>query len=392
MQGRYRLNITRSTPVERSIRVRQLEGLFDLPPSQRASAKWDVNLDLPDDWHIGLIVGPSGSGKSTLAGELFPGCVTQSWPWPERRALIDGFPKGMGIKDITGLLSAVGFSSPPSWLKPFRVLSTGEQFRAHVARTLAELPDLAVIDEFTSVVDRQVARVGCAAVAKAVRRAGSRLVAVTCHYDVLDWLDPDWIYEPHKTKFQRRRLRGRPPIALEIARVPSNLWELFHAHHYLSGDLSAGAVCFAALLESQPVAFAAVLHMPHPVAPCYREHRLVCLPDYQGVGIGSALSEFVGSLFRATGKKYFSRTSNPAFVIHRRRSPLWRVAMTPRWGVPAGNSGHSDYAEDFRGRKRCESLTRLTWSFEYVGPARPAEARLMGLRIPAVPPLFAEKA
>lgn len=376
MQGRYRLNVERSTPVERTIRVRQLEGLFDLPPSRQVARRWDVRLDLPDDWHIGLIVGPSGSGKSTLAGELFPGRVIQSWPWPDRRAIVDGFPKTMGIKTVTGLLSSVGFSSPPSWLKPYRVLSTGEQFRAHVARTLAEMPELAVIDEFTSVVDRQVARVGCAAVAKAVRRAGSHLVAVTCHYDVLDWLDPDWVYEPHKAKFQRRRLRGRPAIRLEIVRVPSTLWQLFHAHHYLSEYLSRTACCFATLLDGTPAAFVAVIHMPHPRKPCYREHRCVCLPDYQGVGIGSALSEFVASLFCATGKKYFSRTSNPAFVAHRIRSPLWRLAHKADWGKKQGK-GTSE-----PGFRKTISLTRLTWSFEYVGAARPAEARLMGLPVP----------
>ena len=59
------------------------------------------------------------------------------------------------------------------WLRPFHVLSNGEQFRATIARALAESAkgrELVVIDEFTSVVDRTVAQIGSAAIAKTIRR------------------------------------------------------------------------------------------------------------------------------------------------------------------------------------------------------------------------------
>ncbi len=202
--------IVREVAIERTPRVLKLEGLFDIPPSQRSEERWDVHFDLPEAWNVGLIVGPSGSGKSTLARELFGGRLVSAWDWPEHQSILDGFPAGMGIKDITELLSSVGFSSPPSWVRPFRVLSTGEQFRVNLARTLAEMPELAVVDEFTSVVDRTVAQICAAAVAKSVRRRDQKFVAVTCHYDVADWLDPDWIFQPHTGKLERRLLRGRP--------------------------------------------------------------------------------------------------------------------------------------------------------------------------------------
>ena len=66
-----------------------------------------------------------------------------------------------------------------------------------MAHTLAEKPRLAVVDEFTSVVDRTVAQIGSAALVRAVRRRNQKFVAVTCHYDVIDWLDPDWVFQPH---------------------------------------------------------------------------------------------------------------------------------------------------------------------------------------------------
>ena len=108
--------------------------------------------------------------------------------------MIDGFSTGT-IKDITGTLTAVGFSSPPHWIKPYHVLSNGERFRCDLARAILEGGDLVVFDEFTSVVDRTVARIGSAAVAKAVRRMGRRFVAISCHYDIAPWLEPDWVLD-----------------------------------------------------------------------------------------------------------------------------------------------------------------------------------------------------
>jgi GNAT superfamily N-acetyltransferase len=371
-----RATIRREVPVIQSARVLQLLGLFDVPPAQRCERCWEVTLELPASWHIGLIVGPSGCGKSTLARELWPGQIFERWDWPADRSVVDGFPAAMGIKDITSLLCAVGFSSPPSWLKPYRVLSTGEQFRVHIARTLAELPGLAVVDEFTSVVDRQVAQLASAAVQKAVRRRGQQLVAVTCHEDVAAWLEPDWIYRPLTGELLAGRSLRRPPIELEIARVHRHAWQLFKEHHYLSGSLHKGAACFVAFWQGRPAAFCSVLSFPDPVRPGWREHRTVCLPDYQGVGIGSALGEYVASLYRATGKPYRSITSNPVYIGHRLRSPLWRCCQ------------RSALQKAYRGRHASrvtismaptKSTTRLTSSFEYIGPANPDEARRFGI-------------
>jgi ABC-type Mn2+/Zn2+ transport system ATPase subunit len=209
--------IRRNIEIVRSGRVLQLEGLFDVPPSQQSESSWDIDLPLEGlDWQIGLIVGPSGSGKSTLAREVFASvpyiAANVGYEWPDDKAVVDGFPAGMGIKDVTAALSSVGFSSPPAWLRPFSCLSTGEQFRATVARALCDPSPLIVIDEFTSVVDRTVAQIGFAAIAKAIRKLpGKRIVCVTCHFDVEPWLCPDWAVEMPKGEFARRSLRnGRP--------------------------------------------------------------------------------------------------------------------------------------------------------------------------------------
>ena len=207
-------HITLETPIATTPRVKQVCGMFDLTPQAASRVEWHVALPLDErPWNIGLIVGPSGSGKSTIARHLFGGepaaLAAGSEEWPKEQSILDAFPTGMPIKEIVALLSSVGFSSPPAWLRPFHVLSTGQQFRVRLARLLATRPALAVMDEYTSVVDRTVAQIGSAALAKVVRQRNQRFIAVTCHDNVEAWLNPDWVFpSPVKSRRWARRWAG----------------------------------------------------------------------------------------------------------------------------------------------------------------------------------------
>lgn len=371
-----KLNITRQSNVFRSSRVMQLEGIFDVPPSERSQREWSIDLPIEErDWQIGLIVGASGSGKSTLSREAFPDApvvtANQGYDWPADRSIVDAFPVELGIKEITGALSSVGFSSPPSWVRPFQHLSTGEQFRATVARALLDPSATVVLDEFTSVVDRTVAQIGSAAVAKAVRRTQKKIVCVTCHYDVEEWLCPDWMIEMPNGNFAWRSLR-RPPIELEIRRVRTSAWQLFKDHHYLNRSLSDSARCFVAFWRGQPVAFSSCIHV---IPGCYREHRTVCLPDFQGVGIGNALSEYVAGVMSAK-KKYTSTTSSPSMIQHRLRSKNWQLTRQPSIGKLDKNRHKT---RRIAAHSRTRAVDRLTTSFVYVGPKYPADVQKFGL-------------
>ena len=203
------MRITVETPIVDTPRVQQVRGMFDLRAETTSRLEWDVHLPLDaQPWHIGLIVGPSGCGKTTIARRLFPECL----PSPVRgrgaggegkRSVLDDFPGDMPIKDIVELLSAVGFASPPAWLRPFHVLSTGQQFRVTLALLLAWTPadQRIIFDEYTSVVDRTVAQIGSAALAKTVRQRGQQFVAVTCHDDVSYFRISDTIRATRFTRF-----------------------------------------------------------------------------------------------------------------------------------------------------------------------------------------------
>jgi hypothetical protein len=378
------VTIVRGTDVERTGRVRQVEGIFDLPPTQRAEQTWTVDLPLPDKWNIGLIVGPSGSGKSTILRECFGELPT--FEWDDRKSILDGFPQEMKVQDVVALLSSVGFSSPPAWLRPFNTLSNGEQFRVQLARTLTNGPgETALVDEFTSVVDRTVAKVGSAAVAKAVRRSDRRLVAASCHYDVIDWLQPDWIYDTATGRFSGRSLQRRPTIDLEIHRAPRGAWRIFRHHHYLNTSLATSAKSFIALVDGQPAAFHAGTHFVHPkVRDMMRGHRTVCLPDFQGVGIGNALQDFCASIFTAIGWRYVIIASHPAVTRSMARSKVWDMSRKPGFVPQPGRTTKGTYGRTAGKRSAsAHSQLRMTASFTYVGPpAAPEHVEALAADLP----------
>lgn len=370
-----RTRIVREVNVKRSARVMQLEGMFDVPVTKKAHLEWQVDLPIEEKpWQVGLIVGPSGCGKSTVARELFPEAYVKGFDWDPAQSVLDGFPADMSMKDVTLLLSSVGFSSPPSWLRPYQVLSNGEQFRTMIARALCEYPDLCVIDEFTSVVDRTVAQIGSSAIAKTVRRRGGKFIAVTCHYDVEAWLDPDWVFEPATGKFHWRSLQGRPEIALTIYRVHHSEWRRFAPYHYLTADLNKAAKCYVAEYEGRPVAFHSYLPFfgrLRDKRKAVRGHRSVTLPDFQGVGIAGAMISHLAAAYTALGYRVFRNTGHPAEIASARRSPSWRMIRPP-----------SRTGRDTR-RTVKHATTRLTASFEFCGrplPVREAERQVNQVR------------
>lgn len=156
-------------------------------------------IDLQKDWQVGLIVGGSGTGKTTIAKEVFKDAYFCEYEY-NADAVIDDMPKA-SIKDIEKAFTSVGFSSPPSWLKPYAVLSNGEKMRVDLARCILDNKPLIVFDEFTSVVNRECAKTTACAIAKAIRRSNKQFVAVSCHDDIIEWLQPDWIYDTDQKRF-----------------------------------------------------------------------------------------------------------------------------------------------------------------------------------------------
>jgi len=161
------------------------------------------------DWQVGVIVGRSGSGKTSIAKQLFPEAYVRDFEY-KSICVLDEFPASLETGEITRALCSVGVASPPDWLKAYSCLSQGEKMRVDIARALCLDRSLIVFDEFTSVVDREIAKVSAFAISKAVRRSKKKFIAVTCHYDVLDWLEPDWVFCTDTMEFTRKKGLSRP--------------------------------------------------------------------------------------------------------------------------------------------------------------------------------------
>jgi len=346
--------------------------MFDVPLADQCTEQFKVDLPDPEEsWQVGLIVGPSGSGKSTVAKQFFGDSLYREADWPDDQAVIDCFGD-LPVRQVVELFTAVGFSSPPSWVKPYQVLSCGERFRCDLAKALSKSfspeavsvrdqkpSSLIVFDEYTSVVDRTVAKACSTAIAKGIRRESipCRFIAVTCHYDVAEWLEADWVLDMATSQLTRRRLR-RPRIHVEIHRSRLAAWSLFARHHYLSGSLAAAARCYLATWKGEPVAFCATL--PVITKKNHRRFtRIVTLPDYQGMGIGMRVVAAVASLHREEGHRINVTSSHPALIRHCRYSDLWRTVNVKKSGASPGSTA--------RFKQYRSSAGRAVVSFEYVG-------------------------
>jgi ABC-type ATPase involved in cell division/GNAT superfamily N-acetyltransferase len=313
-------DIIKSSEISRSYRSMATIGQYDLD-IEKTVERFIGNINFGDDWSIGVIHGNSGTGKSTIAKHLFSSDYIVDFQHSSL-CVLDDFDKEIDIKTLHKTLNSVGFSSPPSWLKPYSVLSTGEKMRVDIAMAILSKNDLIVFDEFTSVVDRTVAKIGSAAISKAIKKSNKKFIAVTCHSDILEWIEPDWTFDTNTMTFEntRGRLR-RPEIKIDIFEK-REMWNLFRKYHYLSNDINKSSKQYVAFIDNVPVAFCAVLPMMG-FKGMRKEHRTVVLPDYQGIGIGSAISDVIAKKYTEMGYRYRSVTSNPAFIHHRKKSKNW---------------------------------------------------------------------
>jgi GNAT superfamily N-acetyltransferase len=260
-------------------------------------------------------------------------------------------------------LTAVGLASVPTWCKPYEVLSNGERFRADLARRIR--PD-ALIDEFSSVVDRHVAMAASRGFARLIRRRDIRgVIVATCHRDVIPWLEPDWMVDTDAGLFLPNAKECVQPASLvvEVRRCRRDAWDHFVGHHYLASSLHVFARCYIATWDSQLVGFSAAIPFPHgTIKGAWRETRTVILPEFQGLGLGVRLSDHVAALHAAEGYRYFSRTQHPRMGEHRETSPDWRATSSNRKKA-------TPVARDARFAHWEFDANRIAYSHEYIGPA-----------------------
>ena len=459
---------------------------------------------LPPRWRLGLLLGPSGSGKSTVLnrlsqqaagavchgvslgaeGDCPPPLPSGALVWPIDRPALQSVPGGIAALRPYGSQAVASASR-----LPFHRLSRGERTVLALARLCADTdvavendaPSLAIVDEFTSFVDRPCA----AAVAAATHTAWLRrskpldqLVCASVHEDILSELKPDWsfdtgervltvyswaaediahgattasathavavvagagdegggagsgdragcsggsiattsgdsssgwLFEAPRVEIVVRQTMRQPSEEAqkltgkwaqedhESAVHKRKMWDKFKEHHYMDSAMNTAATCAVARWGRTPVGFVAVLPQPGIIKEgesriCYREHRLVILPEFQGLGIGSRLSDATGERFLRKGRRYCSRTAHITLREHRLRSPSWSVcSASEEAGASAylncrqdrAKGGPSQLAKINREAKPEGKSCRVLYTFEYHGNTAEQEASFLASGVKA---------
>jgi energy-coupling factor transporter ATP-binding protein EcfA2 len=370
-----RIDVHRHCDDFQSYRAARVKSLFNV----ETGANFSVSADLDPDgapWQIGVIVGPSGSGKTSLGRELWGAQALYAPAWPVDAPVIDAITPGGSFDGVTAALSSVGLGSVPTWLRPYQVLSNGERFRADLARLIAEAPTRAVLDEFSSVVDRQIARVGAGAFAKAWRRTNGQAVLLSCHYDILDWLEPDWVFDTGTGRFTRGSLWRRPRVDVELWQTGWQHWPAFEPHHYLKLPHMIAATNYVATAGGEMVAHVAVSTRPGMREA--RACRLVVMPEWQGAGVGLRFLEAVCELWRAGENRYgkpmltLFHTSHPGLATALRRSERWTQVSAKLIGEDKLRNMHSQAKSDEAAGRKATAKGygghfRAVQGFRYLG-------------------------
>ena len=95
-----------------------------------------------------------------------------------------------------------------------------------------------------------------------------------------------------------------------------------------------------------------------------RIHRLVVLPDYQGIGIGTTFIKEVAKIVTQKGYEVNLTTTTPALVGALRKSNNWVLA---RYGRSTdGNKSWQRYKDNkLQHLQKAKSSNRITYSFWY---------------------------
>lgn len=340
-------------------------GVYDIQDKEKTSVSIPFDLDQINsfDWNIGVILGGSGSGKTTILKNL--GDIKEP-SFDDNKPLISNFD-WMSPKEASILLSSIGLSSVPSWLRPYRTLSNGEQYRAKLAYIVSSSDDVSLVDEYTSVVDRDVAKAMSFALQKYLRRHGKRIIVSSCHYDILDWLMPDWVYSLQKGGVLERGeylRRSRPEIQLQVSRCEHDTWDIFKKHHYLTQMNNKAYAHYVFTWNDKPVGINIISPLPSgSLRNAFRESRIVVLPDYQGLGIGYEISKFTASIYRSLDRRYFTKTVHPALGEKRNEEVSnWRP-------TPDNGKVRKKRKKEFNYESHWKHNSRPSYCHEYIGPS-----------------------
>lgn len=255
------------------------------------------NVNINDNWNIGLIYGSSGSGKTTLIKKIFGDNIFETII-NEDEPIINQLPKELNYEDCANLLNGIGLNSVNCWIRPVKTLSNGQRARAEAVLLMCQNKEIIFIDEWTSVVDRTVAKAMSVCINKFCKKFNKKIVLLSCHYDIIEWLKPDWLINCNEQKFILPKsedffFEEREKLKFEIREIDRTSWKYFSKYHYLSDKLPAGKIyLYGLFIDNIQIGFQCFAnYTPHRKGTkiIYHSNRTVIHPDYNGLGLGIKL-------------------------------------------------------------------------------------------------------
>lgn len=329
------------------------------------------DIDINADWNVGLIYGASGSGKTTLAKKMFGPDVFRTI-LDEELPIINQLAEHLSYDECAAILTGIGLNSVPCWVRPVKTLSNGQKARAEAALLMVQNNDIVCIDEWTSVVDRTVAKAMSFCLQKFARKHNKKIILLSCHNDVLEWLNPDWMIDCNEQKFLKRAnedffFQPREQLRFDIRKIGRQSWKYFSKYHYLSERLPGGQIYLYGLFhESKQIGFQCFANYTPTrkgQLPIYHSNRTVIHPDYQGLGLGIKLINDSSRVFKQEHPHYKVMAKFSSIPVYKAmaKQKQWAFLGTKRTMGKLPTGGNMIRKAGFR------EYGVKTFHFEYIG-------------------------
>lgn len=181
-------------------------------------------------------------------------------------------------------------------------------------------------------------------------------------------LQPDWVFEVSTMQQKARGLLQRPKIEVELSRGKGkDYWKLFAPYHYMNAKHNSAALVYIMFMDNEPICFNSILHYPHPrIKNIKRLHRVVTLPDYQGIGFAHVLMGTLGAAHKALGNRLRAYPKHPPFVRTFYKNKEWKMIEKPKRRTSTFKSKTKKYSK----LTEWSFKPRFTGAiFEYKGPS-----------------------